>query len=283
MSPRIRVLAGAGAVLAFAVVAVLAFLILKLGHASDQIAAQVEQGAARDRAVAALASGDSQLRAQVRSLGGTPNVPPPQVVVSAIPGAAGQQGPGPSDAQVATAVAAYLLAHPVPGVPLSQVESAVTAALAASPPPSGPPGPGPSDRQVADAVAAYLQANPPPSGPAGAQGQPGRDGRDGQNCPDGYSLQPESINGHDALVCERPASASPSQSPTPSGTASPTASPSATPTGSPSGGATSPTQAASAPLLGPTLPAAAPARPRPFPHSALWPLQPLPLLLRRTA
>lgn len=265
MSPRGRVLAATGTALGLAVVMLLAFLILELGRASDQIGALDTSDRSRDRAIAALASGDSQLRSQVLKLGGTPNVPPPQVIVSSIPGATGQQGPGPSDTQVAAAVTAYLTAHPVPGVSTAQIAAAVTAYLVASPPPSGPAGPGPSDQQVANAVALYMAAHPAPSGP------PGRDGQNGANGPPpaGWSFEAGGVtyncapdNGTPAphYTCP-PTSPSPSasQSPAPSQSPSPSASPTLAPTlalnpgtpVTPAADTTRPTGAATAPATQP--------------------------------
>lgn len=86
-------------------------------------------------------------------------------------GPEGRQGPGPSDAQVASAVAAYLAANPPqPGRTPTEAEvaSATAAYLAANPPAAGPQGPqgdqgpGPTDEQVAAAVTAWLAAHPPP-------------------------------------------------------------------------------------------------------------------------
>jgi len=212
---------------------------------------QSERIGAQAQANSALASGVSQLRSQVRQLGGTPAVPPPQVIISGLPGATGQQGPGPSDAQIAAAVAAYLVAHPVPGVSAEQVAAAVKAQLLASPPPSGPAGPGPSDQQIADAVASYMAANPAPSGPAGKDGSNGADGSppagwsfeaDGvtYDCvPDGgtpaphYTCPPAppSPSGSQSAAPSSSLSAAPSASATPGGTLtlSPSPTPSATP------------------------------------------------------
>lgn len=225
MSPRGRVVAGVGVSLGLAVGVLLGFLIMKLGHASDQIEALDSAGLSRDRAISALASGDSQLRSQVKALGGTPQVPPPQVIISGVAGAQGIQGPGPSDAQVASAVAAYLTAHPVPGASTAQIAAAVTAYLIATPPPSGPPGPGPSDQQVANAVASYLQANPPPSGP------PGADGKDGANGspPAGWSFE---VNGTPYDCVPDSGTPAPHYTCPPQPTASASPGPSTAPTGS---------------------------------------------------
>lgn len=211
-----------------------AVVMLALRSQAARVDALTAGGQARDRAIAALASGDSQLRSQVKRLGGTPAVPPPQVIISGVAGAQGIQGPGPSDAQVASAVAAYLTAHPVPGVSASQVAAAVSAYLAASPPPSGPAGPGPSDQQVASAVAAYMAANPAPSGPPGAAGKDGANG----SPPAGWAFEANGVTyncvpdgGTPAPHYTCPPQPSPSASP--SATVSPSASGSPSPTAGP--------------------------------------------------
>ncbi len=162
MSPRLRVIAATGTALTVAVLGLLVFLILELGRASDRIGSLNTADVSRDRAIAALASGDSQLRAQVKSLGGTPNVPPPQVVVSSIPGA---QGPGPSDAQVQGAVDTYLAAHPPTATVSALALTTVVAAYLAQHPPA--PGPPPSDTQVSAAVAPRAQRGARRSGGSG--------------------------------------------------------------------------------------------------------------------
>lgn len=86
---------------------------------------------------------------------------PDRPTVSPAPGPAGpqgqqgQQGPGPSDAQVQTAVAAYFAEHPVVN--------------------SAPPAPS----VVQAFVTAYLQQHPVPAGSPGATGAAGAAGRDG--------------------------------------------------------------------------------------------------------
>lgn len=298
MSPRIRMLAAVGVSLFVAAAVLMAFLILKLGRASDQIGSLNQADAARDRAIAALADAEASARAQIKSLGGTPGVPPPQVIIS---GAAGAQGPGPSDAQVQAAVDLYLLAHPPsPLVPAALVEADVTAYLALHPP-------APSDAQVATAVAAFMAAHPAPNGqpgspgpqgspgvgetgpagPAGAQGPAGEQGPPGPACPSGYSQQPETINGHQALVCEQvTASPSASASPSPSQSASLSGAPSpAAAVMSPVTGKASPAPSKSK-LSAPAAPAKTqpPGRPAPRPSgsSGLLPLGlgNLPLLRR---
>jgi hypothetical protein len=280
-------LAAASAVLLVALFALVVFLLLVVDRAGGRIDSQAS-------AISALASGDSQLRAQVRSLGGTPNVPPPQVIISGIPGAAGPVGPGPSDAQVQGAVDDYLAAHPPVAAVSTQALTTVVAAYLTEHPPA--PGPPPSDAQVATAVAAYMAANPAPSGPPGPQGSPGvgEQGPAGPagtpgSAPAGWTWTDPSGTTYDCAqdggtpaphyaCAARPSpSASPSQSPSPTdstspapsvsppapATAAPTLAPStAPPTGSPA------TTAASFTTL--TSPAPQPAPTTPGPRSGLW-------------
>jgi hypothetical protein len=246
-SPRARVVTGVVVFLVLAVVMLLVFLILELGRASNQIQGLNQGDQSRDRAITALAGEVDTARAQIKALGGTPNVPPPQVVISGAAGPQGLQGPGPSDAQVQAAVDVYLGQHPPSGtVPTAVVDAAVTVYLTAHPPAPGPP---PSDAQVAAAVAAYMAANPAPSGPPGPQGQPGvgqtgpagapgKDGAPGSppagwtwtdpsgttyNCvPDGQTPAPHYTC---AAPSPSPSASSPSSSPPPSPTASAAANP----------------------------------------------------------
>jgi hypothetical protein len=248
MPRRHRILTGVGLSLGLAVLALVVFLLLLVGRASSRIDSLNSDSQSRDRAIGALASAEAQARDQIKALGGTPNVPPPAVIISAIPGATGQQGPGPSDAQITSAVAAYLEAHPVPGVSGAQVAAGVASYLAASPAPSGPAGPGPSDQQIADAVAAYMSANPAPSGPAGRDGSNGADG----SPPAGWSFEANGVtyncvpdDGTPAPHYTCPPSA-PSPSPTPTDSGSPSPSPS-TSSASPSPSGAAPTAPATVP------------------------------------
>lgn len=128
-----------------------------------------------------------------------PTTPAPTYV-----GVQGPAGPGPTNAQVLTAVGHYFAEHP-PKPPVSaaqitaQAASFVAKYLRAHPAPKGDtgasgspgatgvPGPGPSDQQIAAAVqdylpaavAVYLAANPPASGPAGSTGPEGPQGSQG--------------------------------------------------------------------------------------------------------
>ncbi len=122
-----------------------------------------------------------QLCEQVRQLGGACVVDPE--TLRGEPGVPGPAGPGPTDAQVAAAVASYLRANPPASgrAPTdAEISAAVAAWLTANPPSAGPrgetgpqgeqgpAGPGPTDEQIAAAVAAWLAANPPPHCPAGS-------------------------------------------------------------------------------------------------------------------
>lgn len=275
----------------FIVLAAVVMLVLR--SQASQIEAQTRTSQTQQRAIDQLAGGLSAAESQLKAHGISPSVPPPQVIISGVAGAPGIQGPGPSDAQVASAVAAYLAAHPVPGVSVGQVAAAVTAYLIATPAPSGPPGPGPSDQQVASAVAAYMAANPAPSGPPGAAGKDGANGSPPAgwtfeangvtyNCvPDGGTPAP-----HYTCPPQPSPSASPSASVSPSVSASPpaTAGPIPSATDSPTPTAAGPT--ASLPLA--FLQPLDPATPRPGqpggPHSGLLLLAPSYLpLSRRTA
>lgn len=146
------------------------------------------------RVVTALVSNGNAMRAQLIQNGISPSQPPPSQVVAQAgpPGPQGSQGPGPSDEQVAAAVAAYLAQHPIAGLPPTQEQvSAVVAvymtqhpAPAGSPGPTGAAGPGPSDTQIAAAVAVWESGHPVatvtgPSGAAGPQGSQGPPGPSG--------------------------------------------------------------------------------------------------------
>lgn len=152
--------------LSAAVLAVLVWMLLRLGTASSELEALRSRSSVQDATISQLSGGLSTTEAQLRAHGVTPSAPPPAQIVQGVAGPAGAQGPGPSDGQVRAAVDAYLAAHPpAPGAGASdtQVLDAVTVYLVAHPPAPGPP---PSDDQVAAAVAAYMAAHPPPAGPA---------------------------------------------------------------------------------------------------------------------
>ena len=91
-------------------------------------------------------------------------------------GARGERGPGPTDAQVDSAVAAYFANHDAvsPGAIAVYVGNYLR---------SHPPGPTPG--QVSDSVASYLREHPAPSGSPGAPGKDGTSGTDGAAGPAG--------------------------------------------------------------------------------------------------
>lgn len=143
-----------------------------------------EANTSADRAIAALSLQVEDYRSQAAQHG-LPTGPPPVQIVQ---GATGATGPGPTDAQVASAVAAYLLLHPpAANASQDQVTAAVSSYLAAHPPAPGPP---PSDAQVASAVASYMDAHPAPSGPPGPTGEQGQQGEPGVAGPAGAPGSP---------------------------------------------------------------------------------------------
>lgn len=224
--------------LAVAALVVVAVMMSKIGAASRQLDRQA-------KVIAGLASIGNGAQAQLKQNGIAPSQPSPaQIIAQAGPqgaqGPAGAQGPGPSDAQVQTAVQAYLTVHPIAGQPPTDVQVAAVVAvyLMQHPPAAGPSGsagatgaqgPGPSDAQIAAAVAVWEQAHPAPSGPQGSSGPPGPAGPSGVGqtgpqgpqgvqgspgpsgaagspgpaCPSGYQPTQETINGRQALVCEQ--------------------------------------------------------------------------------
>ena len=141
--------------------------------------------------VTALSSALGGAQNQLKQNGIVPSQPAPsQIVGQAGPaGPQGSQGPGPSDEQVATAVAAYLSQHPIAGQPPTDAQIAAVVAVymaqhpapAGSPGPTGAAGPGPSDAQIAAAVAVWESGHPTtgPSGPSGPSGAPGPSGAAG--------------------------------------------------------------------------------------------------------
>jgi Collagen triple helix repeat (20 copies) len=155
-------------VAAFAAVFIIA--LMWLGTASDQLGAQRQQ-------IADLSSGLATTRAQLEQHGITPAAPPPAQIVQGATGPAGPQGPGPSDAQVQSAVNRYLATNPpTVNVSADALTTVVTAYLAQHPPAPGPP---PTGTQISGAVTAYLTAHPAPAGPAGATGSAGPQGPTG--------------------------------------------------------------------------------------------------------
>lgn len=159
------------------------------------------------RIITALSSAQDADAAQLKAHGYTPVAPPPTSVIAGAQGPQGPAGPGPSDEQVAAAVAAYLQQHPIAGQPptTDQIAAVVAVYMQQRPAPAGPSGspgavgaqgPGPSDAQIADAVAVWEAGHPVatvtgPQGPQGSQGPPGPAGT-GATGPQGAQGSPGS-------------------------------------------------------------------------------------------
>jgi hypothetical protein len=216
---RTRWLALTAAALAAGFVILGWFLLDRLGAAGEQLDALRAQQTSQARTIDGLAGSLTVAEQQLTAHGITPVPPPPQTIIRQ--GDAGPPGPGPTDAQVLAAVAAYLKANPPAAGPPGPAGAAG---------PAGKDGATPSTDQIAAAVARYLAANPPaagpagaagatgpsgptgdpgPAGPAGASGPAGPAGASGPACPTGYSPQPESVNDHQALICETTPAPSP--------------------------------------------------------------------------
>lgn len=207
------------------------FMVDRLGAAATQLntvraqqASQSQALAAQSHVVDGLASSLTLTEQQLTARGIKPVAPPPQTIIQQ--GAAGPPGPGPTDAQVLAAVAAYLKANPPAPGPAGtpgkdgaapstdQIAAAVARYLTANPPAAGPPGP------AGAAGPAGATGDAGTAGPAGAPGPAGPTGAPGPACPSGYSPQPETLNGHQAIVCEAATAPPPSTggpSPQPSG------------------------------------------------------------------
>jgi hypothetical protein len=157
-----------------------AFMLVQLGLASIQLNGLRQQADSQNAQINALAGSLATTEEQLTQHGISPSAAPPAQVIQ---GAAGPQGPGPSDAQVQTAVTVYLSAHPpAASASTAQIEDAVSTYLLVHPPAAGP---GPTQGQIASAVASYMAANPAPSGPAGPTGAAGSSGATGPPGPQG--------------------------------------------------------------------------------------------------
>lgn len=227
-------------------IALLAYLLWGRHSDDRQIGALQEQQSADAARVALLASAEASARAQLLAHGISPSVAPPQEIIREIAGPAGSPG---------VQGAAGSSGPPGPQGKAGPPGPSGVAGLPGSPGPPGSPG------------AAGAPGTPGPEGSAGPSGPPGPEGPPGQNCPSGYSLQPETINGHNALVCEQNTTGTPSPTPTTSapapGTTSNTSPPAAPQTSapaptthnssrvnpSPSGDPTTPSSGASAPFM----------------------------------
>ena len=180
--------------LAVGFLAVLLYVMVELSAASDQLDGLRAQQAAQSRTIGSLSSGLSTAESQLAEHGIKPLAPPPQQIIE-------QGQAGPRGETGATGPAGLIGPSGSPG-------------------PSGPSGPtgepGPSGPMGA-AGAPGADGATGPAGPQGPPGPSGADGAPGPACPTGYTLAPESINGHDALVCEQPApTSSPTTDPLPS-------------------------------------------------------------------
>lgn len=251
-STRSRSLLLVGAVLAAGFLLLGGYMLERLSAAGNQLDELRAQQIAQSRVISDLSSGLGTAEQQLTQHGIKPLPPPPGVIIQQ--GAAGPPGPGPSDAQVLVAVTQYLTVHPLPTAPpptdaqIAAVVAAYLKANPATPGKDGTAGASATNAQVATAVATYLAANPPAAGPQGVAGQPGPPGptgapgepgaagavgpagpagKDGASgapgasgpaCPSGYSPTPETINAHQALVCEQPTTPPPPTSPPPSST-----------------------------------------------------------------
>jgi len=107
-----------------------------------------------------------------RSRGETPVAPEPSELIEepTYEAPEPQPAPGPTDAQVLSAVASYFADHPVEDgetPSAAAIAAAVSNYLTENPPSPGEPGPGPTAEQVASAVEIYLIAHPPEPGPQG--------------------------------------------------------------------------------------------------------------------
>jgi hypothetical protein len=123
------------------------------------------------------------LEQQVRQYGGTPVVQAPAPIAGPVgaTGATGVRGPGPSQAQIDGAVAAYFADH-TPGATPAMVAVQVAAYLTAHPP---QPGPAPTAEQIATAASDYIGAHAADfQGATGQNGTDGQDGQPGQNATD---------------------------------------------------------------------------------------------------
>lgn len=188
-------------------IAVLAFVV----YANSRFNALRAEEKRQEQNVTALSSYLADTESVLKAHNYSPVPPPPEKIIQ---GPAGPAGPGPSDAQVAAAVAAYLQQHPIAGQPptTDQIAAVVAVYLVQHPPAAGAAGPGPSDTQIQAAVAVWENTHPTtpapgpsgppgpagpsgaagPSGEAGAPGSPGPPGPTGPAGPSGASGAPPS-------------------------------------------------------------------------------------------
>jgi hypothetical protein len=193
-----RMVAIAWVIVALLAVLILTWLVVTVVSQSDQIHEQQVTNAAQDQALA-------EANRRLTQAGEQPVTTPP----AGPPGAVGERGPGPSDAQVAAAVASYCQVSRSCGGKLptaQQVAAAVSsycrggacvghagpagrpgvAGAAGAPGSPGETGPAPTTAEIAAAVTAYCSGGrcTGPTGPAGSTGSTGPAGpagRDGED------------------------------------------------------------------------------------------------------
>lgn len=221
---RVRGPRAAIALLALFLVAIVVWMVLRLGAASTQLDTLRAQVSTQSETVAQLSAGLTTTEEQLRAHGVTPSAPPPAQIIEGVagpagaPGAQGAAGPQGSAGAVG---------------PAGAVGSAGAAGSPGGVGPSGAPGsPG-----AQGAVGAAGAAGPPgpqgaagPAGPAGAQGPQGQSGPP----PSGWSWTDASGTTYDCALdsqtpgphytCTARAAPSPSPSNTPT---TPTPSPAA--------------------------------------------------------
>lgn len=136
--------------------------------------------------------------------------PTATVTVSGPQGDTGSSGPGPSEAQVAAAVASYCGSHTCSEPPSSSdVAEAVAGYCAAhagcigAPGPQGAAGQNATTDQIATAVQAYCSANNSCQGPTGGQGPPGGQGATGPMIPS-FTFTVPGVLGPTTYVCSAP-------------------------------------------------------------------------------
>lgn len=175
--------------------------------AEDKLGAKVQQaGTLADQVAQACAAGGSTAE-ELNRVGACQQAR--QVKIDPTP-QPGPRGPGPTPAEIQSAVASYLAANPPPAgraPSAAEVSAAVAQYLTANPPEPGRP---PTAAEIASAVATYFAANPPRDGADGQNGRPptaeeiqaavdsylaahppatGPAGPAGPTCPAGSSLQ----------------------------------------------------------------------------------------------
>jgi hypothetical protein len=156
-----------------------------------------EHGQSREQSLAdnvsTYAGAIHGLQTQVRSLGGTP------IKVPGLPGVAGPQGPGPSEAQIDSAVQTYLRAHPPAkgqSATPAMVAKAVGQFLTAHPP---TPPKAPTAAQISSAASTYIAAHAAEF--LGATGQNGKDGSNGSNGTNGQNATDEQVAAAVSTFC----------------------------------------------------------------------------------